>query len=533
MVKYLLVSHTGIIFMHNRGGQASAVEAIIVVVVFILALVLVLRLLPGYIRTTGGEVNNLQLNAMAQSLLTYIVTNPGNPPNWGLNATGLLSFGLAEEGQSYDLDPFKVLQLVYWDYANNVSGALSPINLQGYCSLSQINGIGFQQYLSQYNVSYVSLTSGWLFTIAKPTKAPWVISYSYVKQLLGLDNSYDFLLVITPVLNITVKASSSFTTNSFYVYVKVTNYATGQPVANASVTLNYFAMDQGGDDLACNYSSILASMSNVKVSCVNAPYGTPLPSPSSFTIIQYNPGLVIQGTSTGVTNASGIARLTLPMAYDSDNYYYFVIYASVSGLGDYGYYQYPSFNQTPLLVAGLLPALNGVGNSIVFADPHLFTNCLLNQGLITNPGQSALGLRIIAVFKSEYGYTFRSINFTINPGRGSNSYPVPCSYLSSINTPNYAACYWNLPSTPMLLLVWIQRNSKGQSNSVPTSQLLIIPYGYNPEYYLTGRTIIFGRAVKYAPTGVAQGLVYIGNAAYLVKLYLYYRGNAYGGLGVG
>ncbi|MFP3074241.1 MAG: hypothetical protein RXR04_04030, partial [Caldivirga sp.] len=138
--------------MHNRGGQASAVEAIIVVVVFILALVLVLRLLPGYIRTTGGEVNNLQLNAMAQSLLTYIVTNPGNPPNWGLNATGLLSFGLAEEGQSYDLDPFKVLQLVYWDYANNVSGALSPSNLQGYCSLSQINGIGFQQYLSQYNV---------------------------------------------------------------------------------------------------------------------------------------------------------------------------------------------------------------------------------------------------------------------------------------------------------------------------------------------------------------------------------------------
>jgi hypothetical protein len=85
----------------------------------------------------------------------------------------------------------------------------------------------------------------------------------------------------------------------------------------------------------------------------------------------------------------------------------------------------------------------------------------------------------------------------------------------------------------MLLLVWIQRNSQGQSNSVPTSQLLIIPYGYNPEYYLTGRTIIFGRAVKYAPTGVAQGLVYIGNAAYLVKLYLYYRGNAYGGLGVG
>ena len=532
MVKYLLVSHTGIIFMRNRGGQASAVEAIIVVVVFILALVLVLRLLPGYIRTTGGEINNLQLNAMAQSLLTYIVTNPGNPPNWGLNATGLLSFGLAEEGQLYDLDPFKVLQLVYWDYANNVSGALSPSNLQGYCNLSQISSTGFQQYLSQYNVSYISLTSSWLFTIAKPTKAPWIISYSHVKQLLGLGNSYDFLIIITPLLNVTVNPLS-FNPGSFYVYIKVTNYANAQPVVNASVTLNYFAIDENGNDLACNYTNMLQSVGGPPPPCTPAPHGTPLPPPSSFTIIQYNPGLVIQGTSTGVTNASGVARLTLPIAYDGDNYYYFVTYVSVSGLGDYSYYQYPSTGQAPLLVAGLLPVLNGTGNSIVFADPHLFTNCLLNQGLITNPGQSALGLRIIAVFKSEYGYTFRSINFTINPGRGSNSYPVPCSYLSSINTPNYAACYWNLPSTPMLLLVWIQRNSQGQSNSVPTSQLLIIPYGYNPEYYLTDRTIIFGRAVKYAPTGVAQGLVYIGNAAYLVKLYLYYRGNAYGGLGVG
>lgn len=516
--------------MHVRTGQTSSIEAIVVVIVIVVALLIILRLLPGYLRSTSGEINNLQLNAMAQSLLTYIISNPGNPPNWGLNSSNLLAFGLAEEGEPYNLDPFKVLQLVYWDYLNNVSGALSPSNIQGYCNISEINGVGFQQYLSNYSISYVALNTGWLFTPAASSNVNWIINYDDVKQMLGLGNEYDFLLIITPILNITVDPAS-FTPGSFTVYVRVINYGTGQPVANASVTLNYFAMDSNGNDLACTYLSELPGLSK-QMPCTNAPSGLALPPPSSFTILQYSPALVIQGVSTGVTNASGVASLTLPMAYDGDNYYYLIIYASVSGLGDYYYYQYPSTNQAPLLLAGVLPSLNGAGNVVVFADPHLFTNCLFNQSLISNPGQSALGLRIIAVFKSEYGYTFESINFTINPGRGSISYPVPCTYLGTLTSNNYAACYWNLPNTPMLLIVWVQRNSAGQSGSVPTNQLLIIPYGYYLEYYLYDRTIVFGKAVKYAPTGVAQGLVYMGNAAYLVKLYLYYRGNAYGGLGV-
>ncbi len=85
----------------------------------------------------------------------------------------------------------------------------------------------------------------------------------------------------------------------------------------------------------------------------------------------------------------------------------------------------------------------------------------------------------------------------------------------------------------MLLLVWIQRNSQGQSSTVPLSQLLVIPLGYNPDLYLVNRTIVFGYPVKYAPTGVSRALVYIGDASYVIKLYLYYRGNAFSGLGVG
>ncbi|WP_054856166.1 hypothetical protein [Vulcanisaeta sp. JCM 16161] len=82
--------------------------------VIIAAIIIFVFLVPNYSYSAGSEVDTFQLNAMAQSLLQYIVTNPGNPPNWGLNSSGLSSFGLAEPNQPYHLDPFKVMALVYW-----------------------------------------------------------------------------------------------------------------------------------------------------------------------------------------------------------------------------------------------------------------------------------------------------------------------------------------------------------------------------------------------------------------------------------
>ncbi|MGC9136072.1 hypothetical protein [Caldivirga sp.] len=467
-----------------RKGQMSAIEAIVVVVIIALAVVVFIRLFPSYLPTAGSEINTLQLDAMAQSLLSYIVTNPGNPTYWGLNASLMSAFGLASTGSAYSLDPFKVLQLVYWDYANNASVAVSPSNLRGYCSISQINGVGFKQFLSQYGISYVSLNYLWLFTVGYPTN--WVISYSQVKQLLGLGNRYDFVIIIHPLYMIRVVNMSSSV-----AYIKVTDYSTGAAIPNATVTVQYFI--------------------------------------TSLTSNGNNP-VFYEGYSSSITNSSGVASVNLPIPFNPNNYYYMVITAQTAGLKDYAYYQYPSI-QIPLLMVGVMPLINSNGYSLIFTDPHIFTNCLLGVSL-SNPSQSALGLRVVAVYKSIYNFTTMSINFTFNPSRGNNSYPVSCNYLSTKNTPNYSACYWNLPSTPMLLLVWIQRNSQGESGSVPLSQLLVMPLGYNPDLYLVNRTIIFGYPVKYAPTGVSRALVYIGDAAYVIKLYLYYRGNAFSGLGV-
>ncbi|WP_156769896.1 Ig-like domain-containing protein [Caldivirga maquilingensis] len=465
-----------------RKGQMSAIEAIVIVVVIVLMVIVFIRLIPSYLPTAGSEVNTLQLNALAQSLLNYIITNPGNPVYWGQNASLMNAFGLASFNSPYSLDPFKVLQLVFWDYANNASVAVSPGNIRGYCSINQINGVGFQQFLSQYGISYVTLNYLWLFTVGYPTN--WVISYNQVKQLLGLGNSYDFVIVIHPLYMIRV---INLTSN--IAYIKVTDYSTGVAIPNATVTVQYF-----------------------------------------ITSLASNNAVFYQGYSSGITNSNGVASISLPVAFNPSNYYYMVITAQTAGLKDYAYYQYPAI-QIPLLTVGIVPLINSNGYSVVFADPHIFTNCLLGVSL-SNPSQSALGLRVVAVYKSIYNFTTMSINFTFNPSRGSNSYPVSCTILSSSNPPNYSACYWNLPSTPMLLLVWIQRNSQGQSGSVPLSQLLVIPLGYNPDLYLVNRTIIFGYPVKYAPTGVSRALVYIGDAAYVIKLYLYYRGNAFSGLGV-
>jgi hypothetical protein len=203
-----------------------------------------------------------------------------------------------------------------------------------------------------------------------------------------------------------------------------------------------------------------------------------------------------------------------------------LITASIGGLQDYTYYQYPSV-VIPLLTVGIIPNSTNY-NSVVFVDPHVVSNCLYNAGLISNPGQSALGLRIVAVYKSLYGYTFESLNFTLNPGKGAHSYPIPCSLLAQSQSRDYSTCYWNLPNTPMLLIINVIRNSQGQAGQVPIAQSIIVPYGLYPNYLLGDKPIIFGKSIKNAPVGVAKALVYIGDSAYYATLYLYYGGNVFG-----
>jgi len=492
-------------------GQSSAIELVLIIPVIIAAIIVFTLLVPNYSYTAGSEVNTYQLNAMAQSLLQYIITNPGNPPNWGLNASQLSSFGLAMPNQPYHLDPFKVMALEYWGFSN---GYL-PNNLQGYCNTSQV-ATGFANYLSQLGINYLAINGYWLL-LPIGNKA-WPLSYTEVKQMLGLGSNYEFMLIIQPVLNISVTGFPPSGPSNFNLYIKV--MSNGQPVGDANVGVQYFITDQAGNDLACQY--------NLVTPCTPAPSGAQLPPSSSFTVISTQP-LIIIGTASSVTNSSGVATITLPISYDGDNTYFMLITASIGGLQDYTYYQYPS-QTTPLLTVGIIPNSTNY-NSVVFVDPHVVSNCLYNAGLISNPSASALGLRIVAVYRSLYGYTFESLNFTLNPGNGSKSYPLPCVLLAQLKSNPYSTCYWNLPNTPMLLIVNVIRNSQGQAGQVPLAQSIIVPYGLYPNYLLSNGPIVFGRSIEDAPVGVARALVYIGDSAYYITLYLYYRGNVFGAAG--
>jgi hypothetical protein len=393
--------------------------------------------------------------------------------------------------QPYHLDPFKVMALEYWGFAN---GYL-PNNLQGYCNTSQV-ATGFAKYLNQHGINYLAISGYWLILPSGGVE-PWLLNYTEVKQMLGLGSNYEFRLVIQPVLNITVIGL-----NGTSMYVKVTSSVSGKPVSDASVSVQYFISDQGGDDL--------------------------VQTNSSYTVISQSP-LLIEGTASSTTNASGVAVITLPVVFDGDNTYFILITASIGGLQDYTYYQYPSVI-IPLLTVGILPNSTNY-NSVVFVDPHVVSNCLYNAGLISNPSASALGLRIVAVYRSLYGYTFESLNFTLNPGKGAHSYPISCSLLAQLQSNSYSTCYWNLPDTPMLLIVNVIRNSQGQAGQVPLVQSLIVPYGLYPNYLLSNEPIVFGRSIEDAPVGMARALVYIGDSAYYITLYLYYGGNVFGPMG--
>jgi len=207
-------------------GQSSAIELVLIIPVIIVAIIVFILLVPNYSYSAGSEVNTFTLNAMAQSLLEYIITNPGNPPNWGLNASQLSSFGLAVPNQPYHLDPFKVMALEYWGFAN---GYL-PNNLQGYCSTSQV-ATGFANYLNQHGINNLAVNGYWLILPSGGVE-PWLLNYTEVKEMLGLGSNYEFKfrLVIQPVLNITVIGL-----NGTSMYVEVTSSVSGEPVGNATV----------------------------------------------------------------------------------------------------------------------------------------------------------------------------------------------------------------------------------------------------------------------------------------------------------
>ncbi len=496
-------------------GQTSAIEVAIIIPAIIIAIIVFIALIPNYSYSAGSEVNTFQLNAKAQSLLQYIVTSPGNPINWGLNANQLAAFGLAEPNQPYHLDPFKVLALTYWDYQNLINPLPPPPGKTAICSIPSSSN-GFFGYLNSLNITSLYITN--YFILMPIGLGKTILNYATVKEMLGLSNNYDLKLVIYPVFNVTVINNTSTNT----ITVKVTRFNTSppQPVPNAIVQITYTIM---------YYNNLGNNKGNNKFSFAICTGTSPPETTNNNGMVTFN--------MANLNCANALGNLTVNHPYISNaSSIYIDAYASLSGIGDHGYLIWPNNVTIPLLMVMILPNSTNM-NSILFMDPSVFsTTCLEN--IYNSTGKKSLGLRVMAIYKSVYGYVFQETNFTLNPANGNSqqSYPVPCTTTYPGNgNPNSgeksSVCYWNIPSSPMFLIVTVYRNSQGQSSTIPKSQILVIPYGISPQFYLSNRIIVFGKTIRNAPVGTATSLIYIGDSAYYASLYLYYGGNQFSPMG--
>lgn len=163
--------------------MSPSVEYLVVSLILVVTvLTFSTQLLPSMLVRTA-YVSETTLQTEAEKIVDQLLLNPGDPPDWGVNAvcpSDIRVLGLASsQGGPYELDANKLIRI----YESSVG------NLTGFSQLD-------------------------LDSVAK---------------LLGIYGKYGFSIRITPVLNVSVRARSE---NSYEVSVKTHEQL---PVANAKV----------------------------------------------------------------------------------------------------------------------------------------------------------------------------------------------------------------------------------------------------------------------------------------------------------
>ncbi|MEM0253076.1 MAG: hypothetical protein QXK78_00710 [Candidatus Bathyarchaeia archaeon] len=168
--------------------------AVVIVVMLVASSTMVLTFSNPIINVSEKE----QLKVAAQKLITQILLNPGDPPEWGVDinvkAQNLTSFGLAKSGEStrdaYVLDAHKISRLTL------------------------------------------------------PKDSPFYISPSKVLELLNIEKEYGFALEFYPVLTISIKKVSE----SLYE-VFVASKEDGLPLWNAKVYARVYYYNESSGEI--------------------------------------------------------------------------------------------------------------------------------------------------------------------------------------------------------------------------------------------------------------------------------------------
>jgi len=153
----------------------------------------------------------------AQSLFDYMLLSAGSPSNWGTRAGDPKAFGLANPStaQPYSLSQASVMRLL------------------------ESSATFTNQIVSFHGKNYLNLTEGY-FSLLVPYGS--TLNYTYVKELLNIQGSYEFYLTLHPALNILVRPLASTEGLKFAVFV--TNFY-GSPLSGATINATLIFLGSG------------------------------------------------------------------------------------------------------------------------------------------------------------------------------------------------------------------------------------------------------------------------------------------------
>lgn len=246
---------------------------------YVAAAIGIVIIFVGGVFIFGGMLSNgiaysTQKNdlAHAQSLFDYILLSPGSPSNWGTKAGDPKAFGLATPGtaQPYSLSQASVMRL-----------------LESSATFSN-------RTVSFHGKTYLNLTEGY-FSLLIPYGT--TLNYTYVKELLNIQGSFEFYLTLQPALNIVIRNVTS--SEGLEFAVAVTNFY-GSPLADATLNATLIFLGSGSGN---------------------------------------KPSLIYITDASSSTNATGVGLLNFNFESDqSPSVYALLVRVTSAGLLGYGYY---------------------------------------------------------------------------------------------------------------------------------------------------------------------------------------------------
>jgi hypothetical protein len=188
----------------------ATIDHLVSLIVLLGAILLFIGLFNQTIQTAVSYQRHRNLATKCSDLLDNMLLNPGSPLDtnsttfWGRTNSTPTSFGLQDpEFTQYELSPFSLMRLNY----------------------SQGSPVYYSQTLMQYSNNTVGGGASLLVPFNE------VINYSTITGLLGINGTYGFSLLITPIVKIDINEAQIDPLN-----LTVTVTGNGYPLSNANVS---------------------------------------------------------------------------------------------------------------------------------------------------------------------------------------------------------------------------------------------------------------------------------------------------------